>query len=324
MLDLSVIIAARNEEFLQKTIDSVFASARAQTEVIAILDGYWPSPAIQERPGLTLVHHDVSIGQRAAINEGARISRAKYIMKLDAHCMFDEGFDIKLMADIERDWMVVPRMYNLHAFDWECQKCGNRTYQNGKPKECMLRDPADKFGENTFKNAACDNTTEFEKVLVWRPRFEKGPKDFMLFDQTLHFQYWNTYKEAWQEYKTRPMALPEIADQMCCIGACWMYDRERYWELGGLDEGHGSWGQMGAELACKNWLSGGRQVVNKKTWFAHLFRTHKNFQFPYPCPDAGRAREYSRDLWFNNKWPGQKYPLKWLVARFAPVPTWEK
>jgi len=39
-------------------------------------------------------------------------------------------------------------------------------------------------------------------------------------------------------------------------------------ELEGLDERHGFWGQFGTEISCKSWLSGGRQVVNKKTWFA--------------------------------------------------------
>ena len=35
------------------------------------------------------------------------------MMKLDAHCAVDEGFDVKLMADCEPDWTVVPRMFNL-------------------------------------------------------------------------------------------------------------------------------------------------------------------------------------------------------------------
>jgi glycosyltransferase involved in cell wall biosynthesis len=326
MHDLSVIITARNEEFLPQTIESVFRAAQANTEIIVILDGYDYWIDLWERPGLTVIRHDKSEGQRQSINEAARLSTAKYIMKLDAHCDLDPGFDIKLMANIERDWMVVPRMYNLHVFDWKCSKCGALTYQNSKPKRCMIRDPKDPHGENVFINAACDNTTDFEKVILWRVRYEKPAKDFMMFDKDLHYQDWRKYRDSYAEYEQRPMAQPTIADQMCCIGACWMYDRERYWELGGLDEGHGSWGQMGVELACKNWLSGGRQVVNRRTWFAHLFRTHKDFQWPYPTPDGAyhyKARDYSQKLWYNNAWAQQMHPLSWLVDRFAPVPTWE-
>jgi hypothetical protein len=70
MRDLSIIIPARNEIFLQKTIENILENARADTEIIAICDGYWPSPSVQDHPQITLVHHTESIGQRAATNEG--------------------------------------------------------------------------------------------------------------------------------------------------------------------------------------------------------------------------------------------------------------
>ena len=92
-----------------------------------------------------------------------------------------------------------------------------------------------------------------------------------------------------------------------------------------MDEAHGSWGQMGTEIACKAWLSGGRLVCNKRTWFAHLFRTQGgDFGFPYPNPGSAQevARKHSRDLWRNNRWPGQVYPLGWLLRRFWPIPEW--
>jgi len=297
-MDLSVIIPARNEEFLQNTIDSVMNAIRGDSEVIAILDGYWPSPAIKEHPRVKLIHHDTSIGQRAAINEGARVSEAKYIMKLDAHCAIDEGFDVKLMADCEYDWTVIPRMYNLHVFNWKCLKCNNDSYQGPKPSKCEK----------------CDNTTEFERVMVWKPRWSRM-SDFARFDSTLHFQYWG-------DYKRRPEAQGDICDIMCHVGACWFLHRQRYWDIGGSDEAHGSWGQQGVEISCKTWLSGGRQVVNKKTWFSHLFRTQPGFGFPYPNPGVNRAREYSRKLWVEGKWDKAIHKLPWLIEKFSPVPDW--
>jgi hypothetical protein len=100
-----------------------------------------------------------------------------------------------------------------------------------------------------------------------------------------------------------------------------MMERKRYWALDGLDEKHGSWGQMGVEIACKSWLSGGAQKVNKKTWFAHMFRTQPGFGFPYPNPGTG-ARKYSRDLWLNNKWSKQQNKLSWLLDKFWPIKGW--
>ena len=242
---LSVLIPARNEEFLARTIDSVTANMRGDTEVIAVCDGYWPDPVIRDHPRVNLIHYTEPVGQRAGTNYAAKLSRAKYVLKLDAHCSVAEGFDVDLMAPYESgevgmDTTTVPRMFNLHAFDWVCAD-GHIRYQ-GPPGPCT----------------DCGKPTERE--IRWAPRRSRKT-DFARFDKALHFQYW-------RQWGHRPEAQGEIADLMCSVGACWMMPTERYWELGGMDEGHGSWGQMGVEVACKSWLSGGRQVVNKRTWFA--------------------------------------------------------
>lgn len=297
--DLSVIIPARNEIFLSNTINDILKNKRGNTEVIAILDGYWPEPGIQDHPDVTLIHHPVSIGQRAATNEGARISNAKFIMKADAHCAFDEGFDIKLMQDCEYDWTVIPRMYNLHAFDWECKKCGHRVYQGPKPDKCEK----------------CKHP-ELERKMVWKPR-KSRKSDSMRFDTNMKFAYWGSYTK-------RAEAKPKIAPLLCAIGACWFLHRDRFWDLDGLDEGHGSWGQMGVEIACKSWLSGGKHLINKKTWFSHMFRTGKGFGFPYKISgkQVNKARKHSQKLWKGNTWPKAKHDLDWLLTKFHPIPEW--
>jgi len=300
MAELSIVIPARNEIFLAKTIENILQNIEGDTEVIAVCDGYWPDPVIQDHPRVNLIHYTESIGQRAATNAAVRLSESEFVMKCDAHCAFGKGFDVKLMRDCEYDWTVIPRMYNLHGFDWVCKKCGDRRYQGPDPTSCPK----------------CDNTTEFERQTVWEPRL-KRQTDFARFDNELHFQYW-------RDYKKRPEAQGEIADTMCHVGACWMMRRERYWELGGMDENHGSWGQMGVEVSCKSWLSGGRQVVNKNTWFSHLFRTQPGFGFPYSLSQekVDRARAYSKQLWLGNNWPLAIHPFQWLIDKFAPVPNW--
>jgi hypothetical protein len=111
---------------------------------------------------VTLIHHSQSIGQRAATNEAAKLSSGRYLMKVDAHCAFDQGFDRKMLEDMQDDWTLVPVMRNLHAFDWVCPD-GHRRYQGpsgvcaecGKPTErdilwkakhnplSLLKSPAD-------------------------------------------------------------------------------------------------------------------------------------------------------------------------------------
>ncbi len=304
MPDLSVIIPARNEEFLQHTIDNLLGNIRGRTELIVVLDGYWPDEGIPVDPRVTVIHHQESIGQRAAVNEAARLSQAKYLMKLDAHCTVDEGFDIKLAADCEYDWTVIPAMYNLHAYDWQCGGCGHRTYHGPKPTRC--------------ESEKCPNTTDFHKAIVFEPRLKRRT-EFACFDKELHFQYW-------REYKKRPEAQGDIVDVMSSVGACFFMHRERFWELGGMDEAHGSWGQFGVEVACKAWLSGGRHVVNKKTWFSHLFRTQKGFGFPYAISgnQVERARKHSRHLWQGDKWDKATRKFQWILDKFAPIPDWHE
>jgi hypothetical protein len=286
---------------LQRTIEDILSNAEADTEVIAILDSSWPDPPVKDHPKVTVIHHATPVGPRGGVNEGARLSQAKFIMKLDGHCAVDKGFDVKLMADCEKDWTVIPRMYRLHVFDWECPSCGERYYQADPVPVCKC------------------GGTEFKVTEVWNPRFNKRHTDFAMFNKDLQFKYWRRYEKHHKE-----AAKPEIADTMSSIGACFFMHRERFFELGGLDEAHGFWGQFGTEVSCKSWLSGGRQVVNKKTWFAHFFRVGK-LRFPYSLSGEAqeRARQYSRWFWFGNRWDKAKLPLKWLVDKFQPVPTWE-
>lgn len=300
--DLSILIPARNEEFLNRTVEDILKNKRGKTEIIVGLDGYWPDPGVPQHEDVTVVHFPEALGQRACTNQLARISTAKYVMKCDAHCSFGESFDTIMMADMQDDWVMVPKMYNLHVFDWVC-KNGHRRYQ-GPSGPCTV------CGEET------------QKDILWRIKKKSETADCnspeatsMRFDKNLKFQYWSGYKK--QQHG-------DLVETMSLLGACWMVSREMYWNLNMCDEGHvGGWGQQGTEVACKAWLSGGKLICTKKTWFAHMFRTQgKDFGFPYPNTHIEEAREYSRDLWLNDKWDKAIHPLSWLIEKFnAPWDT---
>jgi glycosyltransferase involved in cell wall biosynthesis len=291
------------------TVRDVLEHSCEDTEVIAVCDGGWPDPPLEDHPRLQVLHFSKAIGQRAATNAGARLSRAKYIMKLDAHCSFEDGFDVKLIEDMQPDWTMIPSMHRFHVFDWGCTGCGERTYQGTKPDKCE----------------ECGGK-EFYMHMVWAPRMEYEPTIAWRFDQNMQFQYW-------RKYNRRPEVIEEaksgLVETMSCIGCCFLMERERFFHLGAMDEAHGSWGQFGTELSCKAWLSGGKMVTSLKTWCAHLFRTG-NFSrngestWPYPLSqrDVDNARKYSRELWLNDRWPMAVRPLSWLVDHFKPVPDW--
>ena len=311
MPELSILIPSRNEPWLKPTVEDILRNSRADTEVIVILDGGWPVEPLEQNERVTLVYHPKAVGQRAGTNEAARLSTAKYVMKLDAHCALAEGFDVELLAaakELGPDVTQIPTQKNLHVFDWVCKgaDCGWRGYQGPTQQSC----PKCKGSWADF----------VEREIKWKPR--RGVTTYTWrFDNELHFQYWGEYSQR-EEFKNT-----DFPETMSCLGACFFMERERYWKLGGMDEAHGSWGQMGTEVGCKSWLSGGRMVTNKRTWFAHLFRTQGgDFSFPYEIhgSDQEKARIYSRKLWRSNGWPGQIRPLSWIVEHFAPVPGWEK
>ena len=106
-----------------------------------------------------------------------------------------------------------------------------------------------------------------------------------------------------------------------------MSTRKNYWDLELCDERLGSWGNQGIEVAVKTWLSGNRVLVNHKTWYAHMFRTQGgDFGFPYHQggKHVSRTKRRVRDMFWENKWPKQKYPLSWLIKKFWPIKGWEQ
>src|SRR3989344_259711 len=121
MPKVSIIIPSRDERYLQKTIDDLLVKAEGEIEIVVILDGYWPKTPLKNDPRVTVLHHGTVFdnpGMRESINRGILISRGKFIMKLDEHCMVDRSFDVKLAADCEDNWVVIPRRYRLDPENW--------------------------------------------------------------------------------------------------------------------------------------------------------------------------------------------------------------
>ena len=314
--DLSVVIPGRREMFHAGTIEHLLENSRANTEFIAVLDGAWAKPEIKQHPRVNVIYVNKSIGQRAATNLGVRLSKAKYVMKLDAHCTWDEGCDAKMLEAFTRvgdDVTMVPIMRNLWMFDWKCMKCGKKWYQGPTPTKCQ---------ETNFKNTGkpCDSQ-KFKRKMMWVGKHNPQSTSFC-FDTEPHFQYYEDYKHR-EPYLTDKKT--GFTETLSLQGSCFMATREKYWELELCDERAGSWGNQGLEIACATWLTGGRVLVNHATWYSHMFRTQGgDFGFPYENRgnDVKRTKNYIRDKYWNKKHPKQIYPVSWLLDKFWPVPGW--
>jgi hypothetical protein len=130
----------------------------------------------------------------------------------------------------------------------------------------------------------------------------------------------------WNERIRARLNKPEydIDDNMAFQGSCWFMPKKYFERFGGMSEvGYGTFIGEPQEIGNKVWLSGGRLIVNKKTWYAHL---HKGSKYGRGYSVNGRELKqgnlYSVDYWYNNRWPERIHDIEWLIDKFWPVPSW--
>lgn len=295
--------------FISNTVDDILKNKRGKTEIIVGLDGEWAEPGIVDHPDVRVVYVSESLGQRGMTNALCRLSRAKYVAKSDAHCAFDEGFDVKLMAAMEDDMTIVPTMRNLHAFDWKCMKCGKKTYQGPTPGTTNGISKCDDCGNTDYAT--------FKRKVIWYPKPSPQSKSYC-FDPEPHFQYF-------KDFNKRPEGQGDLTPTMSLQGSFFMLTRNKYWELNICDEQFGSWGSQGIEVAAKTWLTGGKVMCLQTTWYAHMFRTQGgDFSFPYQQSQnkVNEAKAKAKAQFFQGRLENQIHPLSWLVEKFWPVYGW--
>lgn len=290
MSKLSILIPARHEESLQRTIDDIFEHAKGDIEVLVALDNWDNPPTLKEDSRLRVI--TTAFGQRGATNALARIATGEYVMKLDAHCSMSPGFDVAITQDMDKDTVIVPAIANLHVYDWQCGN-GHRHFQ-GKYDKC------EQCGDSNLV-----------KLPVWQI-IAKPIRSNFYFDTALHFQY-------------AEKDLPELLTETMSIqGSCFVADKETYFKLNLCDEAVGSWGQQGTEVSCKMWLSGGRVIATKKAWYGHQFRETEGFPYHNPGDAILAAQKFSRELFLGNNWPLQKKSIQWLIEKFNYPGDWSK
>ena len=126
---VSVLVPSRNERFLPETVADLLSKARGDIEICVALEGYWPNPPLPDNPRLKILHFGQPHGMRAAINALSQIATGDYLLKADAHTMWDEGFDLKLHADYHEDnWILIPRRYPLDPEKWAFEERTDHKY----------------------------------------------------------------------------------------------------------------------------------------------------------------------------------------------------
>ena len=287
---VSIIIPSRRERYLQQTIDDIIAKAEGSTEVIVVLDGYWPDPPLTNYKNLVVIHQGTiyeNKGMRQCINAGMEIAKGKYVMKSDGHCLFDQGFDVKLIADCEDNWVVIPRRYRLDPENWKIApvKRPPIDYQFLTYPYIRTHDPA------------CGLHGD-----EWRERYFRR-KDILIDDNmsTQGSLYFTT--RDWWFKMIHPMNVElygsfiQEAQEIC----------NNTWLGGGR-----------VVVNKKTWYAHWHKGKNGKNY------GFSNARYAFHQAERNRGRRNCIDYWINNKFPKRVHDFEWLIEKFWPVPTWPK
>lgn len=290
MAKVSVIVPCLLCAYTAKTIDDIFVKATGDIEVIAVFDGWWPDPLPKDNPNLVIIHRGQQIGMRKGVNAAARVAKGKYLLKVDDHCMFGEGFDEILQKDCEEDWMVVPSRYSFEPDEWKIGRIGPSEY-------LYMTFPY--YEDNLYgmglHGKKWTGAEEGEGL---------GNKSF--------YKYENLYKNK------------KIDDIVATQGSCWFCHKDTFWKFGGLDEKHSYLiHQEPQEMAFKFWMSGGAMKINKNTWYAHWHKNQSSRIWRiYKRQAEIETERYGTWYWMNDKWPMATRKMEWLVEKFWPMPGW--
>jgi cellulose synthase/poly-beta-1,6-N-acetylglucosamine synthase-like glycosyltransferase len=265
----SIIIPSRNENPLNlaRTVHSIYENATGEYEILIGYDGE-PFPEIPLPDNTKVIKFPNTVGIKTNINALAAMATGKYLYKSDAHCAFGKGFDQILQADMQDDWIVMPRFYVLNGETWQWQ---DERFYDYFYLSCPFTDP------RGF-------------------RFKAGGH--------------------WPERTAERLSIP-IDETPQIHGSGWFMAKDRFFELGGFPNidpyGHA---QEPIWLALKNQLTGGKCMVNKKTWYAHLHQ--QGNKRGYQMDRAQEEKSYSLAAHTFMKDPRI---LGWLEKNM-PMPTW--
>ncbi len=281
---VSIIIPAHREPYLQKTIDSLLKGARADIEILAILDGWEPDKPIRPDKRVRVIKLNKHLGMRAAINTGISEAKGKFIMKCDAHCAFGAGYDRILSKYCADNWLVIPRRYSLSDTKWQ---------RNMSRPVCdyhYLTFPTQngKYGI-TISNPAWTGQTNHRKDHKYD------------IDDTMTFQgsCWMANKKYFLKHVG---FLDDRAETYSPFGAEPLEIGMKYW-LGG--------GQV--KVIKKTWYAhlSKRQSHYQNGLFTKRYKENQ-----------ARSRTWAAKHWMENEEPGMIHPFSWLIEKFWPVPTW--
>lgn len=294
MAKVSVIIPSRNEFFLQRTIDDLLDKSQGDVEIIVVMDG--TDQDVRQSKRVIKIRHG-ELGDNFGLRDSVNLGiRAA-------------SGDYILKADGHTMW---DEGWDVKLVD-DCED--NWVVI---PRRWRL-DP-----ENWAK------TTESEGD-------NRPPVDYMFIAYPYERPYDRTcglHGDIWKAAQTERSS-KLIDDVMTMQGSAYFMKKSYWYELGEMDSTYyGPFTHESQEISNKAWLTGGRVVVNKKTWYAHLHKGKKygtgygftTKQWEKWAELHEKGRQYCTDYWLTTQ--DYAHDFEWLINKFwnftseGHIPTW--
>lgn len=277
---LSIIIPSRTEKFLNNTILDVLKNATGEIEVLPVLDGYGDTPY-----------------------EKIDDLRVKYLT-LEAHRnQLQKRHGVNLAVSVAKGEHIMccdaHCMFGL-GFD-----------------EILARDCEENWMvvPRRYKLDAFTWTVQDDQLPVdyeyWMWRYLMGSKGSHGFPE-LHDYRWD------ERHLARKDIL--IDDKLTMQASCWFMHKKYFQDMGFMKtEGYTGWGQEAEELCLSIWTTGGRVIVNKNTWYAHLYKGVKHGRMYFMSKDQrDSSMKYSFNYWVNE----HREEFAKVINKFMPIPNW--
>lgn len=256
----TIIIPSKTEIFLKRTIEDVLEKATGDIEVIPVVDGYWPPEnEIVKDPRVKYLHLEPSL--KAQKRHG--INKAVEISTGD----FVMSVDAHIMF--------------AKGFDEQLIKDHNPNWVQ-VPRRHRLD------AENWCLQPQGDDRPPIDyEYIMFPPLVTNNNGGF----KAIHGFKWDQKTNAKMD-----VPIDEIIEFQ---GSCWFMTKEFFQRMGFMQiEGYTGWGQEAEEISFKTWKAGGKVMVNKNTWYAHLHKGEKYGRMYWMSRSENReSYKYAYNKW---------------------------
>jgi glycosyltransferase involved in cell wall biosynthesis len=282
---ISIIIPSRNELFLTETIQGILQNADGEIEIIAHIDEKWPYE-----------------------------------------------------LDPPKNLITDPRVQYIHPLNPVGMRGGiNSCVKKAKGKYILKTDGHCLFApgfDTVLQSYMEDNWIVIPgrhslDATTWTIEQNGKPRrdyHYLCYPNPIKDHDMGMHGVEWRE-RNRERLAPEydIDETMSFQGSCWFMTKDWFTDfIKGMNNfGYGVFAQEPQEIGLKTWLGGGKVMVNKKTWYAHLHKGHRyGRMYRISQREIVNGHNYSANYWMNNLWEDRIHNIDWLIERFWPVPTW--